>query len=390
MPSDQSKMFDNSFRIAKIFGIWPGLKPSRYYKFYSFIYLFATFVCYNLLLTLNLLYTPRKIELLLREVIFYFTEITVATKILTILFMRDKIIQALNFIDCDEFVGDYENKKGILYKTNMGFRLGWRSYLVLSNIAYSSQVIVPIFLDILRETKSELPICKYYFLSDEDRESHFLFWFIYQSFGMYGHMMYNVNIDSIIAGLLLIAIAQLKLLGNNLTNLKLSNEESKLPKDSQDKIQIKRFHKLLRHYEVILNYCDTVQDTLNVTLFFQFGVASIIICVVMCGLLLPSSTETKVFLVMYLFTMTLQIFVPGFLGTQLTYGSEGLVTAAYNSEWIPRSESFKSSLKLFRERAARPVVISGLKMFPLSLITFTSIMKTAYSFFTLIRNVQEA
>ncbi|KAH9641619.1 hypothetical protein HF086_009222 [Spodoptera exigua] len=294
--------------------------------------------------------------------------------------MRDKIIEALNLIDCDEFVGDYE-KKGGLYKTNMGFKLGWKSYLILSNIAYSSQVVAPVFLDILRGTKTELPICKYYFLSDEVRESHFLFWFLYQSCGMYGHMMYNVNIDSIIAGLLLIAIAQLKLLGNNLTNLKLSDEERKLSKDIQDKIQITRFNKMLRHYEVILNYCDTTQDILSVTLFFQFSVASIIICVVMCGLLLPSSTETKVFLVMYLFTMTLQIFVPGFLGTQLTHASEGLITAAYNSEWIPRNESYKSSLKLFRERISRPVVISGLKMFPLSLLSFTSVSIWCFFFF---------
>lgn len=314
MPSDQSKMFNKNFITLKIFGIWSGNTPWKYYRFYSFIYLFVTFACYNLLLTLNLLYTPRKIELLLREVIFYFTEITVATKILTILFMRDKLIDAIKLIDCDEFVGDYENKDGILYKTNMGYRLGWTLYTISSNMAYSSQVVVPIFLDMIRGTKSELPICKYYFLSDEVRDSHFLFWFIYQSVGMYGHMMYNVNIDSLIAGLLVVAIAQLRLLNRNLKNLKLTQEESNLPIKNQDKIQMARLNKLLRHYEVILKYvlsirtyiiyliiscnnfnfvsfsfCETVQNMLSVTLFFQFGVASMIICVVMCGLLLVST-----------------------------------------------------------------------------------------------------
>ncbi|KAJ8735440.1 hypothetical protein PYW07_007060 [Mythimna separata] len=389
MPSDQSKMFNKNFICFKIFAIWSGNTPWKYYRYYSFIYLFVTFVCYNLLLTLNLLYTPRKIELLLREVIFYFTEITVATKILTILFMRDKLIVAIKLIDCDEFVGDYENKDGILYKTNMGYRLGWKLYTILSNMAYVTIAIIPIFLDLIRGTKSELPICKYYFLSDEERDSHFLFWFIYQAVGMYGHMMYNVNIDSLIAGLLVIAIAQLRLLNNNFRNLKLSEEERKLSYEIQDKIQMTRFYKMLRHYEVILTFCDTIQEMLSVTLFFQFGVASMIICVVLGGFLLQSTTEILAFLVMYLFTMTLQIFVPGLLGTHLSHESQELVTATYNCEWIPRSESFKRSLKLFRERAAIPIVISGLKMFPLTLLTFISIMKTAYSFFTLIRNVQE-
>uniref|UniRef100_A0AAU6NDM6 Odorant receptor n=1 Tax=Mythimna loreyi TaxID=667449 RepID=A0AAU6NDM6_9NEOP len=391
MPSDQSSMFNKNFTFYKIFGLWSGNPPWKYYRYYSFAYLSVTFVGFNLLLTLNLLYIPQKIELFIGEVIFYFTEITIAAKIWTILFMRDKLIVAIKLIDCDEFVGDYENKDGILYKTNMGYRLGWKMYSILSNIVYVFDVVVPIFLNLVRGTRPKLPVSNYYFLSDEQRESGFLFWFIYwyQGIGIYGHMMYNVSIDSLIAGLLVIAIAQLKVLNHNLRNLKLSEEENKLPYEIQDKIQIRRLNKSLIHYEVILNFCDTVQNMLSVTLFVQFGVSTLIICVVMCGLVLPSSIEFKAFLVMFLFTMTLRIFVPGFLGTQLSHESEELVTSTYNSEWIPRSESFKRSLKLLRERAAFPIVITGLQMFPLSLLTFVSIMKTAYSFYTLIKTVQE-
>ncbi|XP_075970200.1 odorant receptor 2a-like [Anticarsia gemmatalis] len=390
MPSDQSTtLFNIHYKVWNVFGIWGGRKPSKCYKFYSVLYLLVTFFFYNALLTLNLIYTPRKIELILREVIFYFTEITVAAKVFTILLLRSKIIEALNLIDCDEFVGDFGNKDGILNKVHKNYTFGWRFYALSSNIAYSSQVFVPILLDLIRKTESELPICKYYFLSDEDRRSYYIYWFIYQSFGMYGHMMYNVTIDSFIAGLLLISIAQMRLLNTKLSNFKLSVEETKLSKDLQDKISITRLNNFLKHYDVILKYNKVIQEILSVTTFFQFSVASIIICVVMCGLLLPSSTETFIFLVMYLFTMTMQIFVPGLLGTHLTYESQELVFAAYNSEWIPRSESFKRSLRLFMERAKTPIMITGLNMFPLSLLTFTSIMKTAYSFFTLIRNFQE-
>lgn len=55
------------------------------------------------------------------------------------------------------------------------------------------------------------------------------------------------------------------------------------------------------------------------------------------------------------------------------------MTAAYSSEWIPRSEPFKSSLKLFVERAKTPITITGLKMFPLSLLTFTSVRRSIIS-----------
>ncbi|KAJ8735438.1 hypothetical protein PYW07_007058 [Mythimna separata] len=391
MPSDQSSMFNVNFTLYKIIGVWSGNPPWKYYKYYSFVYLFVTFVIFNLLFTLNLLYIPPKIESYIGEGVFYFVEITIATKIWTILFMRDKLIDAIKIIDCDEFIGDYENKDGILYKMNVGFRLGRKLYATLLNTLFVADVIVPIFFNLVRGTRPKLPISNYYFLSDEQRESGVIFWCIYsyQSMGIYCHMMYNISVDSLIAGLLVITIAQLRLLNHNLRNLKLSEEERKLPYEIQDTIQMTRLNKSLKHYEVILTFCDTVQDILSVTLFFQYGVSTLIICVVMTGLALPSSIEFRAFLAMFLFTMTLRIFVPGFLGTQLSHESEELMIATYYSEWIPRSESFKRSFKLFRERISTPIVITGLKMFPLTLLTFVSIMKTAYSFFTLIRTVQE-
>ncbi|XP_075970093.1 uncharacterized protein LOC142972612 isoform X2 [Anticarsia gemmatalis] len=356
MPSDQSKsLFEYNMKVWKIFGIWSGDTPWKRYKYYSMSYLFVTFIIYNLLLTLNLIYTPRTIELILREVIFSFTEITVATKILTILLLRGKIFEAFDIIDSDEFVGDYYSKDGFLSKVHKNFKLGWKSYAVMSNVAYSSQVFVPIFLNLIRGTESELPVCKYYFLSDENRRSYYFFWFIYQSFGMYGHMMYNVFIDSFIAGLLIVSIAQMRILNVNLKTFSMSEQEKELPKELQDQIAIAKLNSYLRHYDSILKYNKIIQEILSVTIFFQFSVTTIIICVVMCGLLM----------------------------------SEELVLAAYSTEWISRSEPFKQSLKIFMERTKTPIMITGLNMFPLSLLTFTSIMKSAYSFFTLIRNFQE-
>ncbi|XP_021200428.3 odorant receptor 7a [Helicoverpa armigera] len=389
MPSDLSKIFEQTLRFLNFFGVWAGKTPSKYYKYFSFISVFLAVVCYNLLLTINLVYTPRNIELILREVIFFFTEITVTAKVFTVILMRDEIIEVLNFIDNDKFIGDNGKKDGILYKTHKGYKFSWRVYNILAHAAYIFDIIAPLFLAFLRGTKSELPVCKYYFLDDEFRDSYFFILFLYQAIGMYGHMIYNVNVDTLSAGFLAIAVAQLKLLNSNLTTLKLSAEECKLPREIQEKIQITRLNKLLRHYEFILNYCGAVQNVLSISLFIQFGVGSLIICVVMCSLLMPASMESRLFMVIYLLMMTGQIFVPGYLGTLLTYESQELVTAAYNCEWLVRSKSFRKDLILFRERAARPIRISGMKMFPLSLVTFIAIMKTAYSFFTLIRNVQD-
>ncbi|KAG6455257.1 hypothetical protein O3G_MSEX009110 [Manduca sexta] len=385
----QTDIFKPNLFFWKCFGIWGGRTENKNYKYYSFSYLFVTLFVYNILLTINLIYTPLKIESLIREVIFYFTEIAVTAKVLMILVMRSKIIEAFNLLDCKEFKGDDEESKRIIETNNSFYRTCWKLYAVLSNVSYSSQVFAPLFINLIWTAKIELPVCKYYFLSDEMRDKYFIFWFIYQSFGIYGHMMYNVNVDSFIAGLILMAITQLKVLNAKFTNFNLEKRHKKRRILIQDKIQIMRLNRYLKHYDCVLRYCATIQDILSVTMFVQFGMASAIMCVVMCGLLLPSTTETFVFMVTYLFAMMMQIFVPAWLGTQLSHESCGLVFAAYNCEWIPRSMSFKRSIMIFVERANNPIQLTGLKMFPLSLATFTSIMKTAYSFFTLFRNLQD-
>lgn len=256
MPSDQSdNFFENNFYFWKVFGIWGGRTPSKYYKYYSLIYLFVTCYCYNVLLTLNLIYTPRKIELVLREVIFYFTEITVAAKVFTIVLLRDKIIEIFNIIDCDEFLDDYENKNGFLYKVHVNYKFCWRLYLRWSNVAYFSKVLGTVVINAISGIdfySADLPICQYYFLSDEDRRSYYILLWLYQSVGMYGHMMYNVNIDSFIAGLLYIAIAQLRILNRKLSNFKLSEQEREFPKELQEKISIEKLNRCLRHYDIIL------------------------------------------------------------------------------------------------------------------------------------------
>ncbi|XP_063548841.1 odorant receptor 30a-like isoform X3 [Cydia strobilella] len=70
------------------------------------------------------------------------------------------------------------------------------------------------------------------------------------------------------------------------------------------------------------------------------------------------------------------------------FNSQQLSQAVYDCDWTAKSRYFKSSLRLFVERANKPVSITAGKMFPLSLTTFTSIMNSSYSFFTLLRHMQ--
>nr|AQQ73531.1 olfactory receptor 61 [Heliconius melpomene rosina] len=383
-----SDCFKVNFIFLKIFGLWPGSRDSGYYKYYSTVFLLIILLVYNILLVFNFLSTPRKIDLVMNEVMFLFTEIAVFSKVFLMLFMRQKIFDAFDILNCDAFKGQDDFSRQIIKNHTRKYQIYWKSNAILSNFVHFSQIYIPIFQHVVFNKDIELPVCKYYFLDDQIIRNFFVFWFIYQTFGIYAHMNYNVNVDALIAGLLVHIIAQLKVIRHEIENIKVLKSNKKSLQET-DRLQILTLNTYLKHYEALLKYCSIVQDIIGITMFVQFGVSSVIICVVLYCLLMPFTIQGLMFKLAYLFAMMLQIFVPAWLGTQVEYESQKLTFAAYSCEWIPRSEIFKRSLKLFMERGNTSIVLTGWRIFPLSLDTFTSIMKTAYSFFTLFHNIQE-
>nr|WCC57550.1 odorant receptor 30.1 [Papilio memnon] len=380
-----SRCFKLNFVFLNVFGIWPVNKNGTYYRYYSISFVFISLCVYNLLLTLNLVYTPHKIEILIREVVFYFTEIAVTGKVVMILMKRSDILNVLNYLDCEAFQGQDDISRIIIKLHITKYKLYWKIYALISNFAYFSQILLPLVLYFIFNTTLELPICKYFFLNDHYIQKYFIYLFIYQSVGMYGHMSYNVNIDTLISGFIFMAITQLRVLNYKLKHFKISKKKLRNCTQSMELLELKR---LLKHYDGILSYCSKIQQILSMSLFVQFGMASAVICAILCGMLLQTSRESLIFMISYLFAMTLQIFVPAYLGSILSNESQELVFAAYCAEWMPRTKPFKNSINIFLTRANRKITITALKMFPLSLDTFTWIMKTAYSLLTVIRNIQ--
>ncbi|XP_050670651.1 odorant receptor 94a-like [Leptidea sinapis] len=136
-------------------------------------------------------------------------------------------------------------------------------------------------------------------------------------------------------------------------------------------------------------YCVAVQKAITFCMFLVYGFGSFIVCVSLCGLLLVPVSESVIARVAYFFALVMQIFVPGYLGSQLEHEGQQLVFAVYCSQWMSRKESFKRSLKLFMLRANVPIVMYGFKLFTISLDTFTKILKSAYSFAALVKNFME-
>nr|QJI54825.1 odorant receptor 50 [Plutella xylostella] len=382
-----SKAFDNNVWFWKIFAVWIQEVGNKYYKCYAVIFLISLYFLYDGLLVLNLIYTPRHIETFVPELIFFVTEMAVLFKVHLLLFKSKSIQKAFEMLDCETFTGDTEHQ----IETNKRFKSLYKKYFLIyfwvCQICYVSIVLIPLFIYFINGNELHLPICNYYFLSEENRDNNILSWFSYQAIADYVHMTYNYTVDTFISGLIMMGLAQFKVLNVKLAMIKSSMDKNDLPESKLDAKMHQDLIKCIKHYALLREYCQIIENIFGTSMFFQFGVGVLSNCITLYAFLLPYFESQLIFLTTYASAMTMEIFLPGYLGTLLHYESAEIGRAVYQCDWIERSESFKRSMRLLVERSKTPIELTALKIFPLSVTTFIAIMKTAYSSFTLLRVV---
>lgn len=250
-PRRQSDIFKSILTLWRFYCIWFGRNPTNKHKYYSYFTLLINLILFDSIFTVSLWFSPRQVKYIIPELIFYFTEIAIVSKVFMVVIMREKILEAFNIMDEKDLDGDDEASKEIIERDHANFNTFLKIFIVLSQLAYFSLVFLPLMLHFAIGMELKLPISQYYFLTDEVRESNFIYFYIYQNFA-YSHMMYTVTVDLFVAGLLLTGVTQLRVLNHKLKNLKLSDEEKTLSFKDQDDIQTMKLRNLLTRYGLVL------------------------------------------------------------------------------------------------------------------------------------------
>nr|WEG72128.1 odorant-receptor-34 [Grapholita molesta] len=390
-PLKQIDCFKVNMKFWKFLAIWPSSNINPYYRYYQ-IFFTAFILLNNVLATVNFIFIPRQLDMFIDEMIFYFMELAVTSKFFTFLFMHGKIVKILNMLESDMFQPKTENGLKIIDKAKTFNVRYFKIVASVSAVAHLTHVIPPILLHFILHAKLDLPVSSFSFLSEDTIQKLIYPLYEFQVLYMHSQVLFNITIDTFIIGVIIYAIAQLDILDDNLRRV-----ADKKPKVTQANDFIHRMEKddsiaklndSIVHYDVLGQFCDLVQDVFSIILFVQFSVASCIICVVLFRFTLPAPWQYFIFLGSYMFIMIIQILVPSWFGTRIQDKSQLLSQAVYDCDWTAETHYFKSSLRLFVERANKPLSITAGKMFPLSLTTFTSVINSSYSFFTLLRHMQ--
>ncbi|CAD7089114.1 unnamed protein product [Hermetia illucens] len=145
----------------------------------------------------------------------------------------------------------------------------------------------------------------------------------------------------------------------------------------------KDFIGCIEDHRIVMEIYNILQNTISSTIFIQFASTAIVVAIEILVILLFAINFTQI--VMLLITTlaaTIQILFCCYYVNNFTVVTNELVTAIYFSNLFDQSMQFRKTAIIFMQMTQKPKVVMAGKMFPVTLTTFASIMRTSYSILT--------
>lgn len=252
MEKHQVDCFKINMKFWRFLAIWPGNDASRSYKYYSKAFIITFVFVYYVLFSINFYFLPRRLDIFIDDLVFYFTDCSVLSKVLTYLFFRDKIVQILDVLESEIFQPDDAEGKAIIEKAKKFNKLYWKAVAFMS-ITSNGTLLSQILVHSKKGTELFLPVCSYGFFSEAFRNMFIYPLYFYQSLGITLHMLYNVNVDTFFLGLLVFTIAQLEILDLKLRKVTDENQfdDAEGEMFDRNKEDVLKIIKCIKHFDEV-------------------------------------------------------------------------------------------------------------------------------------------
>ncbi|CAH0691652.1 unnamed protein product [Spodoptera exigua] len=160
----------------------------------------------------------------------------------------------------------------------------------------------------------------------------------------------------------------------------------------EEKIVQSRLRQCVIKHEAALKSTRLIQKCFSYPILAQFTVSAVIICVTAYQLAMELDNGNRVRsipMATYLLCMMLQVYIYCYQGNQLTEESYEIAGAAYECPWYKCSLRLRRSLLIVMLRTRCAVQLTAGGFMTLSLSCFTSIIKASYTFFTVLKQVED-
>ncbi|KAJ9579865.1 hypothetical protein L9F63_004467 [Diploptera punctata] len=147
----------------------------------------------------------------------------------------------------------------------------------------------------------------------------------------------------------------------------------------------------IHRHQALLAYVDDLNDLMNLPVFIQIGNVPILVCLTGFNITeKDKSIEQSVMFIAFFSASVYKLFLYCWFGQNLINTSEQVQETVYGCSWYLRRERFKKLVPMMLMRSSRCAKMSASVFFDLSFETFSSFMNTAYSYITLLNQMNES
>ncbi|XP_012531586.1 odorant receptor 46a [Monomorium pharaonis] len=205
--------------------------------------------------------------------------------------------------------------------------------------------------------------------------SEVLFCFIYsrQLISATVGSIVNIGCDSLICGLLLHICCQIEILECRLK--KISNDQNNL-------------RECVRQHNCIFKFAIMVNEKFKIIIVIQFVVSTLVVCSNLYQLTRITLNAQCFPLILYTCSMLAQILIYCWFGNEVKLKSVQLTTNIFGMEWLMMKQSRKKNLLIIMNRSLTPIEFSSAYILTLNLDSFVSLLKTSYSAYNILQQMQ--
>ncbi|XP_032691308.1 odorant receptor 46a-like [Odontomachus brunneus] len=183
----------------------------------------------------------------------------------------------------------------------------------------------------------------------------------------------NVACDSLICGLLLHICCQMEIL------------ECRLSEVSGDHNTLRD---CVRHHDNIFKYAMRLNSEFRMTIAMQFAVSTMVVCSNLYQMTKITSFSEILPLLLYMSCMLTQIFIYCWYGNEVKLKSTQLLHSIFAIDWLTFDGSLKKNLLIIMNRTLIPIEFTSAYVLSMNIDSFVGILKTSYSAYNLLKQVQ--
>nr|XP_023027980.1 odorant receptor 13a-like [Leptinotarsa decemlineata] len=355
-------------------GHWPGAKTTIFQRI-----LFCLEILFSLSLLAELTNHFDDYEILSEHLSITISPTSYLIKLIIFKFKSDAVQHLISSIKLKEFNNCPKHLRDIIEETVKYSKFLGHGYQLLCFVTVLLYSLVPVF------TKADLPV-KFSYNTGNFKPVMYAF----QVIGMVSTASNNSSMDILAMSLMRICAAQIEILNRKIIGL--SDEKYR-----SDHIKTK-LKECVKHHMKIIRYHKLLNKVFSMIILTQYATSAVVICNLGFQLVHVNPKSLQfVRMTVYFIAMMIQLAMYCWFGNEIIAkvmaGISSFLSpisdACYEFKWFESDLETRKTIITIMERSKQPLFLKVEKFSILSLQAFTSVIRTSYSYFTLMQTMYQ-